>query len=163
MPCLKVWERLDIIASRPSGIDYLRESDRLRSFIERISIFTSDQLNPRQNAGQLPLDTREYCVHLDTGIREAIGHYIERYECRPFTYECSYFLQIGYEETRLGITKSTLTFLQKSQFNIDPASFCFVLDDCYDTEKAGQIKALERYASIDELGSLSLWPEFMWA
>ena len=82
--------------------------------------------------------------------------YIERYECRPFTYECSYFLQIGYEETRVGITKSTLTFLQESQFNIDPASFCFVLDDCFDNEKAGQIKALERWGSIDEHGSLPL-------
>ena len=112
------------------------------------SLFTSDQLNLRQNGGQSPL------VHLDTGIREAIRHYMERYECRPFTYECSYLLKIGNEGICLGITKSTLTFLQESQFNIDPASFRFVLDDCFDTEKAGHIKKLEQWGSIDELGSL---------
>lgn len=154
MPCLKVWERLDVIASRPSGSDYLRESDRLAPFHNCTSIFTSDDL--------LSLETREYCVHLDTGIREAISHYIERYECRPPTFECSWVLQIGYEETCLGITKSTLQFLQESHFNIDPVSFRFVLDDCFDTEKAGQIKALERWGSIDELGSLSLWPDITW-
>lgn len=103
-----------------------------------------------------------YCVHLDTGIREAIGHYIERYECRPFTFDCSSFLQIGFEDACLGITKSTLQFLQESQFNIDPASFRFVLDDYFDTEKSVHIKALERRGSIDELGSLSLWLDDMW-
>ena len=99
---------------------------------------------------------------LDTGIREAIGHYIERYECQPFSFEYSSILQIGYDGTRLGITKSTLTFLQESQFNVDPASFRFVLEhDCFDTEKAGHIKALERLGSIDELGSLPFGPEIM--
>ena len=162
MPCLKVWERLDVIASRPSGSDYLRESDRLAPFIERTSIFASDEVNLRHYHDPLSFETREYCVHLDTGIREAISHYIERYECRPPTFECSWVLQIGYEETCLGITKSTLQFLQESHFNIDPVSFRFVLDDCFDTEKAGQIKALERWGSIDELGSLSLWPDITW-
>ena len=65
--------------------------------------------------------------------------------------------QTGNENTCLGTTKSTLTFHQELQINIDPASFRFILDDCFDTEKAGHIKALERWGSIDELGSLFLW------
>ena len=68
----------------------------------------------------------------------------------------------GAERTCLGIAKSTLEFLQESQFNIDLASFRFVLGDCFDTEKSVHIKALERWSSIDELGSHSLWLDLMW-
>ena len=55
------------------GPIYLRESDKPTAFIEHTPTLTSDQFNVRRNAGQLSLDTGVYCVHLDTGRREAIG------------------------------------------------------------------------------------------
>ena len=177
-PCLDLWERLQIVRSRPTGREYLKRGDFLLSFLKwyvslntiaSIADDTENRLEARRRIvhqitkGKLDQGVFYY-IHLDTFLCDAIQRFVREFGCNPGKVDCMSVLVVFDElrdkEIGIGITKSSLALLQNLNFQVASDAFAFVVDDFSDEAVSSYFKEVQRFESDDDLAHSITFEQF---
>mmetsp|Transcript_24078 Transcript_24078/g.69211 ORF Transcript_24078/g.69211 Transcript_24078/m.69211 type:complete len:400 (-) Transcript_24078:113-1312(-) len=176
--CLDIWERLKVISMRPGGRQHLQNSKILLSFLELNWVLHTTEVlfeyNQRLLSNNVQVEWLTtirrriisqitngsskrgifYFVHLDPALRNAIQRVINEYGCDPRNVARKWVLEAdGEDRDGVGITKSSLDFLQFMRFDVRSENYTFTLDDSSDEDISHYFDLIRRYESDEQFAS----------